>query len=88
MARLIGSARETLFGTAVAVAIAFGALQAFGSTSSPALLACPTDPPFTGSCIDNEDCQAQCDNIYGQGESEGFCDEYKDEGLCCICILH
>jgi hypothetical protein len=74
MSSAVSLARGTLFGAAVAAALAFGAGQA---------LAAPRPCPLTsfGSCNSLEQCQRTCGNA-GYPTSSRGCD-----GGCCYCVF-
>jgi hypothetical protein len=87
MRRGVRLLRRGAFGLGIAVALAFGGLQALAGPTN-AMAPCDENPPDFGTCIDKEDCQLKCDNYYGDENAEGFCVYYPPlQQDCCICIL-
>lgn len=80
MARSIRFTRLVLAIIGVAVTLAVGARQA-SANSEATSLACT--PGAVGTCSSGQDCQNQCDAIYGESASTGQC-----QAGCCFCILN
>jgi len=87
MKRAVNWLRRGAFGLGIAVALAFGAYQALGSTGMDPEN-CPVYPPSMGWCENQAHCQAMCDEEYGDDNTVGFCvySPLPIDEFCCICI--
>ena len=71
-----------VFGLLVAGALAFGAQRAM---AEPAFFTCNPAIYNGGTCVDDDECEDNCDTIFGMGQWEqALCNESIG---CCRCIL-